>query len=151
MTFNDKLVRIFFIFIGTLLVVGLFTIGFLLDDDTKRMYTSSPKPTKVTNISTDEKEVNLDTIFITIRADKYKILKADFAFKMKRESDKKALNKNMESVRNFILQHLASRDSNKLSTQKGKDELLEELKELMYEHFGYEIETIYIKNFTLSP
>jgi len=149
--FNEKLLRISLLFIAVLIVTGVVTINLLVDDGTSPSYTSSPKMVKANNTSTDAKEVNLDTIFITIRSNNYKILKGDFAFKMKREKDKKALEANMQSVRSAVLQYIAARDSQNLVTQKGKDALIEELISLIYEQFGYEIETIYIKNFILSP
>jgi len=149
--FNEKLLKISILFIAVLIVTGLISINLLTDTSPSPSYTSSPKKIKASNTSTDAKEVNLDTIFITIRSNHYKILKADFAFKMKNEKDKKALEKNMESVRSATLQYIASRDSQSLSTQKGKDALMEELISMIKESFGYEIETIYIKNFILSP
>ena len=86
---KDKILRISLIFIAALIIVGIVTINFIIKDSSQPTYTSSPKTQKVTNVSTDTKELSLDTIFITIRSDKYRILKADFAFKMKRESDRK--------------------------------------------------------------
>lgn len=149
--FNEKLLRLSLLFIAFLIIVGTVTIKFMLNDSEQPQYTTSPKQAKVSNISTDTKELNLDTIFIPIRAEKYKILKADFALKMKKESDKRALQGSMDSVRNTILQYLASIDANRLGTIQGKDALKEELISLLEETFGYEIETIYFKNFILSP
>ncbi len=149
--FNEKLLRLSLIFIVFLIILGVVTINFVINDDKAPMYTTSPKLAKVTNVSTDTKELGLDTIFIPIRAEKYKILKADFAIKMKKESDKRALQNNMDNVRNALLQYLASIDANRLGTIQGKDALKEELISLLEETFGYEIETIYFKNFILSP
>lgn len=149
--FNEKLLRLSLLFIAFLIVLGTVTIKFMLNDNEQPQYTTSPKQAKVSNISTDTKELNLDTIFIPIRAEKYKILKADFALKLKKESDKKALQNSMDSLRNTILQYLASIDANRLGTIQGKDALKEELISLLEETFGYEIETIYFKNFILSP
>jgi len=149
--FNEKLLRLSLLFIAFLIVLGSVTIKFMLNDNEQPQYTTSPKQTKASNMSTDAKEVDLDTIFIPIRAEKYKILKADFALKMIKESDKRALKNNMDNVRSTILQYLASIDANRLGTIQGKDALKEELISLLEETFGYEIETIYFKNFILSP
>lgn len=148
---KDKILRISLIFIAALIVVGIVTINFIIKDDSQPTYTSSPKTQKVTNVSTDTKELSLDTIFITIRSDKYRILKADFAFKMKRESDRKALQNNMENVRNALLQFLASMDANRLNTERGKEALKVDLIDLIEERFGYQVEAVYFKNFILSP
>jgi flagellar FliL protein len=42
-------------------------------------------------------------------------------------------------------------DANGLETVSGKERLKEELIDMLESTFGYEIETIYIKNFILSP
>lgn len=150
--FNDKLLKFSLAFIAILIIVGLITINAVLsDDESKPSYTEAPKVGKVTNLSTDQKEVNLDTIFINIRANNYKILKTDMAFKMKNPNSKKAVQANMDNVRNAILQYLSSMDANKLNTEKGKEQLKQEIIDMMEESFGYQIETIYFKNFLLSP
>jgi len=149
--FNEKLLRLSLIFIAFLIVLGTITINFILNDSKTPQYTDSPKQAKINNMSTDSKELSLDTLFIPIRSEKYKILKADFALKLSKESDKKALQNNMNNVRSTILQYLASIDANKLGTPKGKEALKEEIISLLQETFGYEIETIYFKNFILSP
>lgn len=149
--FNERLLRISLLFIAFLIVLGTVTIKFMLNDSKDPQYTTSPKQIKASNMSTDAKEVDMDTIFIPIRAEKYKILKADFALKLKKESDKRALKSNMDNVRSTILQYLASIDANRLGTIQGKDALKAELISLLQETFGYEIETIYFKNFILSP
>lgn len=149
--FNEKLLKISLAFIVCLLIAGFITLNYLMDDSKKPMYTSSPTTMKVSNVSTDTKELNLDTIFINVRSEKYKILKTDIAFKMKNESQRKALQGNMESVRNAVLQYLNTMDANGLEKPSGKERLKEELSDMIQEKFGYQIETIYIKNFLLSP
>ena len=149
--FNEKLLKISLAFIVFLLIAGFITLNYLMDDSKKPMYTSSPTTMKVSNVSTDSKELNLDTIFINVRSEKYKILKTDIAFKMKNESQRKALQSNMESVRNAVLQYLNTMDANGLEKPSGKERLKEELIDMIQEKFGYQIETIYIKNFLLSP
>ena len=149
--FKDKILEISLGFIALLVITGIVAINFILDDGSKPIYTSNPPTTKVTNISTDPTELSLDTIFINIRSSKYKIFKADIAFKMKNERDKKALDKNMENVRNALLQYLATMDANNLDTVKGKEQLKLDLIDMMESSFGYKIETIYFKNIILSP
>ncbi len=149
--FKDKILEISLGFIALLVITGIVAINFILDDGSKPTYTSNPPTTKVTNISTDPTELSLDTIFINIRSSKYKIFKADIAFKMKNERDKKALDKNMENVRNALLQYLATMDANNLDTVKGKEQLKLDLIDMMESSFGYKIETIYFKNIILSP
>ena len=149
--FNEKLLKISLAFIVFLLIAGFITLNYLIDDSKKPMYTSSPTTMKVSNVSTDTKELNLDTIFINVRSEKYKILKTDIAFKMKNESQRKALQGNMENVRNAVLQYLNTMDANGLEKPSGKERLKEELTDMIQEKFGYQIETIYIKNFLLSP
>lgn len=150
--FKDKILEISLGFIALLVITGIVAINFILDDgSSKPTYTSNPTTTKVTNISTDPKELSLDTIYINIKSEKYKIFKADMALKMKSVNDKKALDKNMDNVRNAILQYLASMDASKIDTVKGKEQLKENLIEMLEDSFGYKIETIYFKNIILSP
>ena len=149
--FNDKLLKISLGFIALLIIVGFFVINYMLNDENKPSYTSSPSTKNATNTSTDVKELSLDTIYINIRSQKYKILKADIALKLKSSNSKKALQGNMENVRNAVLQYLNAMDANGLETVKGKERLKQELIGMLEETFGYDIETIYIKNFILSP
>ncbi|MFB1009621.1 MAG: flagellar basal body-associated FliL family protein [Sulfurospirillum sp.] len=150
--FNEKLLKISLGFILLLIIVGFFTINYMLNDDNSTpSYTSSPSTKRATNNSTDVKELSLDTIYINIRSQKYKILKADIALKLKNANSKKALQNNMDNVRNAVLQYLNAMDANGLETVSGKERLKEELIDMLESTFGYEIETIYIKNFILSP
>lgn len=151
--FNEKLLKISLGFILLLIIVGFVTINYMLnDDDSRPSYTSSPSSSRAaTNTSSDIKELSLDTIYINIRSPKYKILKADIALKLKSANSKKALQGNMENVRNAVLQYLNAMDANGLETVSGKERLKQELIEMLEDTFGYEIETIYIKNFILSP
>ncbi|MBP1681971.1 MAG: putative basal body-associated protein FliL [Proteobacteria bacterium] len=151
--FNEKLLKISLGFILLLIIVGFVTINYMLnDDDSRPSYTSSPSSSRAaTNTSSDIKELSLDTIYINIRSQKYKILKADIALKLKSANSKKALQGNMENVRNAVLQYLNAMDANGLETVSGKERLKQELIEMLEDTFGYEIETIYIKNFILSP
>ena len=149
--FNERLLKISLAIIFGLVIIGFLTIKFVLNDSSAPIYTSSPDPIKVNNISTDPLELSLDTIFINIHSQKYKILKVDMAFRMRTSSDKKRLSGNIENVRNVILQYLAFMDANRLDTDKGKEQLKQDLIDLMGENFRANIETVYFKNIILSP
>ena len=149
--FNDRLLKISLAIIFGLVIIGFLTIKFVLNDSSAPMYTSSPDPIKVNNISTDPLELSLDTIFINIHSQKYKILKVDIAFKMRSSSDKKRLAGNIENVRNVILQYAAFMDANRLDTEKGKEQFKQDLIDLMGENFSARVETVYFKNIILSP
>jgi flagellar protein FliL len=149
--FNEKLLKISLGFIVLLIIVGFVTINYMLKDDNQSSYDTVPTAKKASALSSNAQELSLDTIFINIRSTKYKILKADIALVLKSSASKKALLANMDNVRNAVLQYLNTMDANGLETINGKDRLKEELTEMLESTFGYEIETIYIKNFTLSP
>ncbi len=149
--FNEKLLKITLVFIVLLIVVGFLTINSLLKDDASISSYGTVSPTKVTNASTDENEVSLDTIYINIRSQKFKIMKADIALIMQSSKGKKALKANMENVRNAVLQYLNTMDSNGLETNEGKERLKSELMGMLQDTFGYQVDTIYLKNFILSP
>lgn len=59
---------------------------------------------KASNVSSDAKELSLDTIFINIKSQKYKIKEVDIALVLKNNTHKKALQNNMDNVRNAVLQ-----------------------------------------------
>ena len=150
--FNEKLLKISLAFIVLLIIIGFSAINYVLKDDGSiSSYSASPSTTKASNVSSDAKELSLDTIFINIKSQKYKIMKADIALVLKNNSSKKALQSNMDNVRNAVLQHLNAMDANGLETLSGKDRLKEELIDMLETTFGYEIEAIYLKNFILSP
>ncbi len=149
---NEKLLKITLGFIILLIAIGFWTIRYMLKDSANASsYENVAVTTKATNASTDANEVSLDTIYINIRSQKFKIMKADIALIMKNASGKKALKGNMENVRNAVLQYLNTMDSNGLDTLEGKERLKSELMSMIEENFGYEVETIYLKNFILSP
>jgi len=149
---NEKLLKITLGFIILLIGIGFWTIRYMLKEDSSiSSYENVASATKATNVSTDANEVSLDTIYINIRSQKFKIMKADIALIMKNANGKKALKGNMENVRNAVLQYLNTMDSNGLDTLEGKERLKSELMGMIEENFGYEVETIYLKNFILSP
>lgn len=149
--FNEKLLKISLGFIVLLIIIGFVTINYMLKEDNTQPSYETKTAKRATNVSTDAKEVNLDTIYINIKSQKYKILKADIALVMKSKTSKKAIQGNMDNVRNAVLQYLNTMDANGLETVSGKDRLKEELSEMIESTFGYQVETIYIKNFILSP
>ncbi|MDD2383471.1 MAG: flagellar basal body-associated FliL family protein [Sulfurospirillaceae bacterium] len=148
---NDLLLKVSLAILVALMILGFITIKFILNDSPTPMYTSSPSQIKVSNMSTDPLELSLDTIFINIHASKYKMLKIDLAFKMKSSSDKKRLSGNIENVRNAILQYLAFMDANNLDTEKGKENLKQDLIDLMGNNFSARVEAVYFKNIIISP
>lgn len=150
--FNEKLLKFSLAFILLMIIIGFATINYMLKEDhSESSYTSVPIAKKANNLSTDAKEVSLDTIYINIRSQKYKILKADIALVMKSDTSKKSLQGNMDNVRNAVLQYLNTMDANGLETVNGKERLKEELIDMLEATFGYQIETIYMKNFILAP
>ena len=100
---------------------------------------------------TDETEVPLDGIVITLGGGKYHYMKADMSFKMKNIDDKEALKKSIDDVRDLILRYTSVQNSDKLITQKGKAEYKENLKKIIYDTFGYDVKNIYFRNFVLAP
>ena len=73
------------------------------------------------------------------------------SLKMKNRDDKKALEKNINDVRDLILRYTAIQNSDKLITDKGKQEYKDKLKQIIYNTFGYKVEDIYFRNFVLAP
>ncbi len=100
---------------------------------------------------TDKTEVPLDGVVITLGGGKYHYMKADMSLKMKNRDDKKALEKNINDVRDLILRYTAIQNSDKLITDKGKQEYKDKLKQIIYNTFGYKVEDIYFRNFVLAP
>jgi len=105
---------------------------------------------KVGSRSTDKLEVALDKVLINMISGQYRYMKADISFKMKNEKDTEQLKKNMTYIRDTILRFSASQDSDKLSTDEGKQQFKKDLKDIIYESYGLEIEQIYFRNFVLA-
>ncbi len=73
---NEKLLKITLGFIILLIGIGFWTIRYMLKEDSSvSSYENVASTTKATNVSTDANEVNLDTIYINIRSQKFKIMK----------------------------------------------------------------------------
>ncbi len=148
---NDKVIKISLIFVTLMVIVGFLGIKLVLKDDMKYHYTSSPTVKKATNTSTDPSELSLDTINININSSKYRLLRADIALKMRVPEGKKALQLNMEAVRNLLLKYLNSMDANGLESVEGKERLKAKITEMIEDAFGQKVEAVYLKNFILSP
>jgi flagellar FliL protein len=149
--FNERLLKISLAFIAILILLGIIMINYALHDDGTRSSYENISSAKSAKASNNANEVSLDTIYINIKSSKYKILKADMALQMKSAQDKKALQGNMQNVRNAVLRYLNEMEANGLETNTGKDRLKEELIYMLEGSFGYEVETIYFKIFILSP
>ena len=100
---------------------------------------------------TDKTEVPLNGIVITLGGGQYHYMKADMSFKMKNVEDKKALQKNINDVRDLVLRYTSIYNSSKLITAKGKQEYKDKLKKIIYNTFGYDVQDIYFRNFVLAP
>lgn len=100
---------------------------------------------------TDESMAAIDGVTITLSGGKYRYMKADMSFKMKNSDDKKALEKNIDDVRDLILRYTSTQNGNLLATDKGKEAYKEKLKDIVYQTFGYKIEDVYFRNFVLAP
>jgi len=135
----------------TYIIVGIF---FMSDGKTNTKFSGFGEMVapggKSNTVSSDKLEVNIDKILINMHSGNYKHMKADMAFKMKDENNKKALVESMSSIRNTILRFSSNQDSSKLSTSVGKQQYKEDLKDLLYESYGLAIEDIYFRNFVLA-
>lgn len=106
---------------------------------------------KTSSRSTDKLEVTLDKILINMSSGQYKYMKSDMSFKMKDEKSTEEIKKSMPHIRDTILRFSAGQDSSKLATDKGKQQYKKDLKDLIYESYGIEIDDIYFRNFVLAP
>ncbi len=101
-------------------------------------------------LGTDPTEVPLDGILINLRGGKYKYMKADLSLKMNSVSEKKDIEKNISYIRDLVLRYSATKNSDELETEKGKEKFKQELKDIIYDKFGYEVEAVYFRNFVLA-
>ncbi len=136
----------------TYFIVDTFLYG---DKQTKINYQKFARQvagaSKKSTEGTDKSMVAVDGITITLGGGKYQYMKADMSFKMKNSDDKKALEKNIDDVRDLILRFTTTQNGNQLATNKGKEEYKKKLKEIIYQTFGFKIEDIYFRNFVLAP
>jgi len=125
----------------TYIIVGTF---FMNDSKTNTKFGGFGKMVapggKSTTVSTNKLEVSIDKILINMHSGNYKYMKADMAFKMKDSKNKDNLVKSMPQTQ----------DSDKLSTPEGKKQYKEDLKDLIYESYGLDIEDIYFRDFVLA-
>jgi len=136
----------------TYFIVDTFLHG---DKQTKTNYQKFSRQvahtSKKSTESTDKSIAAIDGITITLNSGKYHYMKSDMSFKMKNSDDKKALEKNMNDVRDLVLRYTSMQNGSLLSTNKGKEDYKNKIKDIIYQTFGYEIEDIYFRNFVLAP
>ncbi len=106
--------------------------------------------TKISTEGTDPTDVAVNGILINVGGRQYQYMKSDMTFKMKSKSDKKAIEQNIQVVRDLILRYTSTKSGNDLSTQKGKQEYKKALIKLIRNNFGYEVQAIYFRNFVLA-
>ena len=135
--------------IAVVIIISLKVV--VLDNSKSLGGTFSLGTAKISTKSTDPNELSLDSMIMNIRADDYKILKADFGIKLTTKNGHKVLKENMQHVRSTILQHITSMDANQIHTERGKEILKRDLIELLEAKFGFEIESLYFRNFILVP
>ena len=133
------------------LIVKVFIYG---DSGTKVNYQKFGKSVarnkKISTEGTNPADVAIDGILINIGGNQYQYMKSDMTFKMKNKSDKKAIEKNIQAVRDLILRYTSTKKGSSLVTQQGKQEYKKELINLIYRSFGYEVQAIYFRNFVLA-
>jgi len=105
---------------------------------------------KASSKSTDKLEVTLDKVLINMSSGQYKYMKSDMSFKMKDEKNRDQIKKSMPQIRDTILRFSGNQNSDKLSTDEGKQQYKKDLKDLIYESYGLEIDDIYFRNFVLA-
>lgn len=99
---------------------------------------------------TDELEVSVDRILVNISKGEFKYMKADMSFKMKNDRNKEDLEKNMPNIRDLIIRFSSSQDGDALATDAGKQKYKKDIKEMIQDRYGHEIEDIYFRDFVLS-
>ena len=136
----------------TYFIIDTFLYG---DKQTKANFQKSSSfmagASKKSTEGTDKSMAAIDGVTITLNGGKYHYMKADMSFKMKNSDDKKALEKNIDDVRDLLLRYTSKQNGNLLATDKGKEAYKEKLKDIIYQTFGYKIEDIYFRNFVLAP
>ncbi len=108
------------------------------------------KVTKSSTYGSDPTEVALDGILINLKSGQYQFMKADMTFKMKDQADRELLEKNMRKVRDIILRYSSSLDSSQLSREPEREAYKKEIKKLLYQTLGFDIQDIYFRNFVLA-
>jgi len=151
----NKILKIVIIVIASVALIYVIVGTFFMSDSKTNTqfggFGKMVKPSGKSNtVSSDKLEVSVDKILINMHSGSYKYMKADMAFKMKDEKNRDALKKNMPYIRDTILRFSSTQDSNKLSTPAGKQQYKKDLKDLIYESYGLDIEDIYFRDFVLA-
>jgi len=134
----------------TYLIVGTF---FMSSGKTNTQFSGFGKmvaPGQKNTKSTDEREIHIDRILINMKTGSFKFMKVDMTFQMKDKRDADALKQNMPAVRDTILRFSSKQDSDMLATIEGKDQYNKDLKELIYESYGLEVNNIFFRDFVLA-
>jgi len=116
----------------------------------KKFGQSVAKNKKISTEGTDPSDVAVDGILINIQGNQYSYMKADMTIQMQNKSGKKALEKNIQGVRDLILRYTAGKSGKTLDTAKGKIEYKKELKDMISNTFGLNVKAIYFRNFVLA-
>lgn len=150
----EKILKISIIVVLSVAIIYLI-VGTFFTNNTKtntqfdgfgKMVSPKNKNTK----STDKLEVTVDKILINLSSGQYKYMKSDMSFKMKNEDNKDKLKKSMPYIRDSILRFSTTYDSDILSTDAGKQEYKKNLKAMINDTYGLEIEQVYFRNFVLA-
>lgn len=109
-------------------------------------------PTRVNTktTSTDKTELALDKILVGLSSGSYKYMKADISLNMKNENGKKALEADLAGVRNIIIRFSATRDGSALATNAGKEQYKADVKAMIKDVYGYDVENVYFRDFVLA-
>ncbi|WP_331774903.1 flagellar basal body-associated FliL family protein [Sulfurospirillum sp. 1612] len=113
-------------------------------------HSATSNMSKRSTYGSDPTEVALDGILINLKSGQYRYMKADMTFKMKDQADKDLLEKNMKKVRDLILRYSSSLDSSQLSREPEREAYKKELKKLIYQTLGFDVQNIYFRNFVLA-
>ena len=116
----------------------------------KKFGQSVARDKKTSTEGTDPSDVPVNGVLINLRGNQYSYIKADMTIKMKNKADKENLEKNIQRVRDLILRYTSTKSGSILATPKGKEEYKNDLKDMISNTFGYEVQAIYFRNFVLA-
>ncbi len=116
----------------------------------KKFGQSVARDKKTSTEGTDPSDVPVNGVLINLRGNQYSYMKSDMTIKMKNKADKKKLEKNIQKVRDLILRYSSTKSGSILATPKGKEEYKNDLKDMISNTFGYEVQAIYFRNFVLA-
>lgn len=132
------------------LVVGLFFMSSNKSGEFNTFGSSFKASSQSSSRSTDPLEVNMDKVLINLRSGQYRYMKADMSFKMGDENQKEIVLDSMPRIRDTILKFSSNQDSDEMKTDAGKEKFKEDLKNLIYDRHGIQIDAIYFRNFVLA-